>query len=165
MLEKDVSAMSGEDSKPQLPPGKKLKGRKQNHCMAKSKATVDTEKSESSDDERPPKSHSGQGVQSSRKLGDLSDSSTDQDTKTIVKDRSLLIKECVRDAQTEYDERHQAKVAGARDILQSDVMSDPKATTKFGKEQVETHLSLHKKDATIAKTIGEAKKDATHIEG
>ncbi len=65
------------------------------------------------------------------------------------------------DAQTEYDERHIAKVTGARDILQSEVQSDPNATTKFGEEQVETHLSLHKRATAIAQAIGEVKKDGT----
>ncbi len=59
MLQKDVSNTSGEISKPHLSQGtKKKKGRK--CCRAQSKATVDKEKSKSSDDEHPPKSHNGQ---------------------------------------------------------------------------------------------------------
>ncbi len=45
--------------------------------------------------------------------------------------------------------------------MQSDIQSDTNATTKFGEEQVETCLPLHKKAATIAETIVEAKKDGT----
>ncbi len=55
MQQKDMSATSGEDSKPQRPPaGKKKKTRKQNRHRAKSVTTVEMEKSDSSDDDQPP---------------------------------------------------------------------------------------------------------------
>ncbi len=73
---------------------------------------------------------------------------TDQDTKAIVKDSSLLIEQYVGDDQTEHDERHQATGGGIRDILQSE-------------EKVSIRLSLHKKAAVIAKAIGEAKREWT----
>ncbi len=64
----------------------------------------------------------------------------DSDTKTISKDKFLLIRELVDSGQAEFDKRHRAKVEGDRDILQSSVSSDPKATMNFVEDKVVTRF-------------------------
>ncbi len=58
--------------------------------------------------------------------------------------------------QTEFDERHRAKVSGSTDILQASVSSDQNATVKFGVEQVLTQWSVHAKTAQASSSAAEA---------
>ncbi len=63
--------------------------------------------------------------------------------KTIITDSTLLMPERVESGQTEFVERHVAKVSHATDIHQSSVSSDPNATVNLGRSQESTQLSEH----------------------
>ncbi len=104
--------------------------------------------SDSHDDDISLKMVGIQGVKSSQKSTTVS--SLCSKTRTISKDSSLLIEEQVEGAQAEFDERHQAKISGKKDILQSSVCSTPDATTKCGEDKVITHFSANIKSAQAA---------------
>ncbi len=76
---------------------------------------METDDSYSADDDRFTKSYGGHGVKISRNP-DEGKRSSDSDRKTISKDRSLLIGELVDSGLAKFDERHQAKAEGDRDI-------------------------------------------------
>ncbi len=101
---------------------------------------MESDESDSAGDDDPSKSYRGQGVKSSMKPDEGSQSS-DTDTKTISKDMSLLISEIVDSGQTEFDERHRATVSGEKGILQSNLSSDPNTTTNFGEDKVITRFA------------------------
>ncbi len=69
------------------------------------------------------------------------------ETKTILKDPSLLVPQIFESGQVESDVRHRAKLSGVKDIQQSMVGSSPDAMTKFGQTQVETQVSAYLEEA------------------
>lgn len=87
------------------------------------------------------KSAEDRGVKTSQKSTNRSNASCETYTKTIIKDKSLLIGEAIDDAHEEHEAR--------QDILKSEVCSSPDATVKFGEEKVDICYSTHKK-ATAA---------------
>ncbi len=81
-----------------------------------------------------------------------------------MKDTSLLIPEIVDSGQVEFDEHHRAKLSGATDIQQSLVNNSPDATTKFGKNQLQTRLSEYlEKAQTLASGAGKTTVSATQV--
>ncbi len=113
--------------------------RKRKNRRTKSKATVESDNPDSND-EKLTKATGGKGVKSSSKPVPHS---SQTELKTIIKDSILLMPERVKSGQTEFNERHRAKVSGAMDIQQSNMSSDPNATVNFGASQVSTQLSEH----------------------
>ncbi len=86
-----------------------------------------------------------------------------QKTKTISKDKSLLVPETLS-GQVEYDARHHAKLSGVTDIQQSIVTSSPDAMTKFGQTQVQTKLSEYlEKVQTLATGSGNTSVSAAQV--
>ncbi len=147
---KEASATSGEETKPNAPPKKKKLAHRHKSRQAKSKAKVKTEQSQSSSDENCVSKSAGcKGVKNSTKPVDKDSDSSGSETKTIIKDRSLLICETIDDVHVEHEARHRAKLAGTLEILQAEVSSHLNATTKFGEDKVETCYFSHKQ-ATAA---------------
>ncbi len=159
LLSKNKNLTSSDDSKP-APSGKsRKKNRKWKNRTPKSVAKVDESvNSDSPDDDSTSKTANGKGIKSSTKSTDAS--SLDSDTKTISKDRLLLIEKQVKSTQAEFDERHRFKVSGEKGVLQSSVHTDPNATKNFGVEQVTTRFSHHLPNLEVAKAAQIA--GATH---
>ncbi len=119
----------------------------------KSKVTVESESSDSAD-EQTTKSTGGNGAKTSSKPRSRSSETA---TKTISTDSSLLMPKIVDIGQTEFDVCHRAKPSGVTDIQQSMVASSPDDTTKFGLTKLLTQLSKHleqSKTSTATKMAG-----------
>ncbi len=128
---KDVT--SEEDSQPSLQAASKKKRRKRKNRHAKSKAIIESNDSDSNDDNHSSKSHGERGVKSYSNPGERSQSS-ETELKTISMDRSLLMGERVESGQTEDDEFLRVKVSGATDIQQASISIDSNTTENFGAE-------------------------------
>ncbi len=139
---KDVT--SKEDSQPSSQAESKKKGRKRKNCRTKSMAVIEPSDSDSNNDDHSSKSHGQRGVKSSSKSREGLQSS-ETELKTISMDRLLLMGERVESGETEFNERHLAKVSGATDILQASISSDLNATVNFSAKQVLTQWSVHAK--------------------
>ncbi len=95
---------------------------------------MESDSTDSADD-KPIKSVGGEGVKSSLKS---KQQSSKTELKSIVTDSKLLMPEIVKSGQTQFDERHRAKLSGATYTQQSSVSSSPDSVTKFGISQVHT---------------------------
>ncbi len=71
--------------------------------------------------------------------------------------------EIVDSSQTEFDERHWAKVGGATDILQASVSSDPNATVNFGVSQVSTQLSEYLQQVQVSSFAANALTESSMV--
>ncbi len=139
------------ESTPQVP-AKAKKGRNQKARHRTSKATMELDSSDSTD-QQITKSTGGRGVKSSSKPRSKS---SEMEMKTIFVDSTLLMPERVESGQKEFDECHRAKISGARDIQQSMVNHSPDTKMKFGLSQVLTQLSEH---------VEQTKASATNLGG
>ncbi len=113
---------------------------------AKAKTKAETTKAKKSRNRRSPCIKFQELVESDSDSDDKSAKTfkpTVKETKTTLKDPSLLKPELVKNGQVEFDERHRAKLSGVMDIQQSMVTSSPNATTMFGQTKKQTQLSAH----------------------
>ncbi len=112
-----IKAMAGEEEStpPKTLKVKKRRNRKEHR--AKSKAVVESDSTDSADN-KPTNSIGGKGVKSSTKL---KTQSSKTELKSVKFNSSLLMPERVESGQTEFDERHHAKMSGAMDIQQSSI--------------------------------------------
>ncbi len=71
--------------------------------------------------------------------------------------------ERVKSRQTEFDERHCAKLSGATDIQQANMSSDPNTTVNFGASQVSTQLYEHLQRAQTSLSTAIGQKDLSSM--